>query len=1774
MSAFLLHRRALSLCAGLLTGLFGGLVAVAPSPASADELPYISVQGPEEYTSFPVTSTESSPPLVMLTLSRDHQLHYKAYNDYSDLDGDLQPETTYKHSVDYYGYFDSYKCYTYDTANHRFNPASITSTKYCSGQWSGNFLNWATMTRMDAVRKLLYGGLRSTDSSSLTVLERGYLPTDGHSFAKYYNGSDASQLTPFTPAATNPTSSYLFTGLTVSATALSGVGVSTNTSTYGGATKYSFTIPTTGLSLSVGDQVRIQSTTSSLAVFGGVYSLTATLATIYVYPQSWVGTGTILTATLTNLSRTGLSICNLTPGGGTGGNLSQSNTDRPRIRVASGNYELWGANEQRQCQWRGGNNSLTAFSQDQQSSFLAGFRSNGNRSLFSGLNASAENPLQTERGLGTGIAQGEYVARVAACVTGLEGTERCKAYPAAETSGAVKKPIGLLQVYGDGNRIKFGMVTPSYQKNVSGGVLRKALPGPTSSVGLSDEINVASDGSFTGAAGIISNLNKLRIYGYKYDSGDSYGASGADGCTYQRTGIAKGNTGSGTVVSEGNCSSWGNPLGEAYIETLRYLAGEGPADTDFVYGSGSRDATLGLSVVSSWNDPIDETNFCSSLNVIAFNASVSSYDTDSADQFSNLAGSPSISTLTNQVGTLEGLTGRYFVGKNGTSADNSLCTAKDYVNLASAKGICPEAASLDGGWLMAGAAYFAKTQPIRDDIDTGDNAGNVLTVDTYGIALATNVPRIEVRDPADPSIVLAEILPLYRLTLPSGVGGGAIVDFRIVEENVAAGTGRYYVNWEDSSQGGDYDQDLWGTISYQLSADKTQVSVTTDAVSASTNNPQGFGYIMGGTNKDGAHFHSGIYDFDYTDPTTVTVRVGGSTGTVANGTTFASTGGINSSGGCVDCELGDPATTVTYTLGGSDVGSLEEPLFYASKFGGFSDTNSSDSPDLVSEWDSRQADGSSGSDGLPDNYFFVSNPNALESSLQRAFSDILARVASGTAAAVVANAREGEGAIYQALYEPVRPDTDTEGEVQWIGTLHALWVDDAGYLREDNGNAVLDDYDTDPAVELYFDEDEGVTRIRRFDGDPGTETATSTPDSLENLGTLWNAREELSSLGDVLTQRTYGSATAGRYIFTWLDLNQNGEVDDGEQLPFTEATFSDRFGILNAENQNDADSIVRFVRGEEQDDLRNRTLNYDGDDAGTRETQRLGDIVNSTPTVVGTPQESFDLLYNDETYGAFREQYRFRRQMIYVGANDGLLHAFNGGFYNSSEKAFETQSVLGTEPNHPLGAELWAYAPYNLLPHLTWTTSTDYAHTWYVDGKPRVFDARVFAEDADHPYGWGTLMVVGFRLGGGELDIVVDDADNSFSDFALDDGDTLTTRPVFVLFDVTNPEAEPRLLGEIADPNPSAPTLGFTTSYPTVVGVRDAGASPSSIGTGDRWYLIFGNGPDNLDQATSARSGHVYVYDLEAMAYVDGYDGYNLGSQAVNSFVGDPVTADWDLNFKADAVYFGTGGGTPEEPTGSLFKIDVDERPDATLWTEPELLVDPGNPILTTPSVTFDEAGNKWIYAGTGRFYTNPDKTSSDQQSVFGVIDQLPGSSTDYDALVDVTDAVVDLGGTVVGVTDVDSVAELEFEAADAGGWRLNFEVPDAAARNVSQTSLFNEILYVTAFTPSESLCTGEGSSELYGLYYKTGTTRSDTPVFGCQTSDGSCEATTDITVRSVDLGSGLAASPTLQVGGDVRDTRGLTVFSQTSTGAIGRTEGSLTDSARSGEIDWREIRE
>jgi len=1724
-------QRFVPVLAALLLGLLGA------NPALSAGLPYISEpDNLQKYSSLPVTSVETAKPQAMITLSNDHQLFLRAYNDFTDLDDDGDIETTYQHSFRYYGYFDDRKCYDY--SGGIFVPSGIAgSDGYCSGNWSGNFLNWASMARMDVVRKILFGGKRIVDDSvtldgtARTVLERAYLPNDAHAWAKYYNGDDIAKLTPFS-------------------------GIETNAA---------------------------------------------------------------------DARDNGITICNTTY---PDANVDSEDVDSPPLmRVARGNYSLWAGNERWQCLWREEENATNDNDPDQ-----------------SGIAAYGRSPRRNDRGVG----EDDYIVRVEVCTAGLKEGDRCKTYPDGS-----EKPIGLLQEFGDNERMLFGLTAGTFKKNKSGGDVMKRVGTFT------DEVNSEVDGRFIATFGLrnadgntngkqqnqsFGLVNALSLYRIiEYDHGNGV----YNDCTFR---LAE--------FSNGECKSWGNPLAEAYLTALRWYANEPPSG-DFR----ANDSTLidGLNQPQSYQPPsVDADNECASLNTVVFNASTISYDGDELDDNSDglssvNAGQTSIE-LTNLIGANEGIHGKsFFVGENGQTAqgdaDHQLCTAKEVNALGDVRGVCPEGPRLEGTFRIAGAAYHAHI----GDVNTKNQIGGQQSVKTYAVQLASNTPKLDLKTPSgNRSITLLPACLNLDLRGANSDRNGAcaIVDFRhaipptVIDnptaEDLGESTslpnqarcsfdspasvrrGKLYINWENGEQGGDYDQDMWGVLDYRLSDD--QLCITTNAIGYSGGGARmGFGYSLSGTTEDGAHFHSGAEGFTFNDTTDARDCSSG-------------------------CNLGDAASAYTYQLGDSKAGLLKDPLWYAAKYGGFikdgsKTANGRLAPISTSQWDSENASGDPIPDGNPDNYFFAVEPRQLENSLRRVFEKIVGQVASGTAAAVVANAREGEGAVYQALFEPTRTDANGN-EVRWIGALQALWIDNNGRLREDDGDFSLGTFAEDPVVELFFDQSSSDvsqqrTRVRRFSGDPANDQATIV--ELDDLNPLWNARDKLAALTNVTDHRPYNSvATSGRSIYTWLDLDLDGVVDgersagdnaDGaEVMRFLPSNFgSGRAGLVNAPEPAVAEELVNYIRGEDASGtgLRNRTLDYDGD--GDTETMRLGDIINSTPTVVGAPAEAFDLLYDDGTYKEFRQQYRDRRNVVYVGANDGMLHAFNAGFYNAGARKFVESPQNDSRTAHPLGSELWAYVPFHLLPHLTWLTDTDYTHVWYMDGKPRIFDARIFPVDDDHPNGWGTVLVAGMRFGGGDIALPMnkkcdpvtnllgigqlvcslgDLVEATFGDFELgsaiasllrESGDEkeLTLRSSFVVMDVTNPEKPPKLLGEISEPD-----MGFTSMRPSVIANSAKGnADGDADNISDDWYLVLGNGPDNLnsvpdnlEKAESTRSARVWVLDLKKLvetgeiAYESGFGPAELPGTVVAGTGGDPdqgsfvtgtTTADWDLDFRADAVYLGVAGGTADAPDGSLHKVGL--KPDATSpgssapadWTGPFRLTDTGNPITVVPSVTIDNLGNWWVLSGTGRFFGDPDRPSTDQQTLFGIIDPVgngdaPGTAVSFSGLTDVTNAEVLEDGSVNNVTDVDNEVELVNTVRDAGGWQLGLATTAGPAeRVVTRTSVLGGIVFAAAFTPNTSLCGAQGRSRLFGLRFDTGAPSSQIPTFGTDATGG-LDDNPDPTIRSVDIGVGIGSAPSLYVGG-ARDNRGLTIFTQTSTGAIQQSEGNVSDAARSGELDWRE---
>ncbi|HBN26509.1 MAG TPA: hypothetical protein DD405_03455, partial [Desulfobacteraceae bacterium] len=579
-------------------------------------------------------------------------------------------------------------------------------------------------------------------------------------------------------------------------------------------------------------------------------------------------------------------------------------------------------------------------------------------------------------------------------------------------------------------------------------------------------------------------------------------------------------------------------------------------------------------------------------------------------------------------------------------------------------------------------------------------------------------------------------------------------------------------------------------------------------------------------------------------------------------------------------------------------------LMDAARNGGFEDMDGdnlpdgdyTDPPEDRLEWD---RDG----DGRPDTYFEVTDGKKLEAELLNAINVMLNRAAtSGTAVSILSASSEGAGNLLQAYFKPMVA-TGTE-EARWVGYLQSHWLDEKGNLREDTDQDHKLDTSIDKIIKFFPAADE--TLIKVFDVSPADpfpdlDTAPNILKSMDNINPVWDA-------GKLLAARSPDN----RKIFTFIDKDNDGTVDESTDDPFDAAGEVIRFqtdaaplkpylGLLDttiwidlgATHDNRFSNLVKFIRGYDtgfSGDPEIRTRNING------EVWKLGDIIFSTPMILSSPPDNYDLLYSDESYRTFFKAFKDRETMAYVGANDGMIHAFTSWVFNS--ETIEYTQKPGTSED--IGDELWAYIPQTLLPHLKWLADKDYGHVYYADLKPKIFDAKILPDDTHYadPDGddnWGTFMLTGLNRGGKHI--------WSRGDFDNNPGTADTVKhfyPSYTCLDITDPR-NPRLLWEKTYAKPGSPfenadndtDLGLTTSSPSIARV------------GEKWFAIFGSGPADYD-GISDRKGHVFVVDLKTgEPYQNGTDDWLFEGINDRATMASPVSLNKNMNYNVEAAYIG-----------------------------------------------------------------------------------------------------------------------------------------------------------------------------------------------------------------------------------------------------------------------------
>ena len=866
-------------------------------------------------------------------------------------------------------------------------------------------------------------------------------------------------------------------------------------------------------------------------------------------------------------------------------------------------------------------------------------------------------------------------------------------------------------------------------------------------------------------------------------------------------------------------------------------------------------------------------------------------------------------------------------------------------------------------------------------------------------------------------------------------------------------------------------------------------------------------------------------------------------------------------------------------------------LWLAAKYGGFKDSDGDGLPYTNStcgtaspnakcdEWDEiNNSTKLTPGDGIPDNYFVAENGSEFKTAFLDVLTDILQRESSGSSASVLATTGEGEGAVYQAYFIPEKIVANKK--LSWIGYLHGLFIDKHGNIREDTGlNDTLNyEIDTngdgtadilgDRIVKMSFDSNANATVVNKYDdlnmngvADSG-ELVAGSPFALGDVATIWEA-------GKVL----WDTNPANRVIKTSTQDTCTTSTPCAATL-FTTANKTALRPYLRASTDNEAEAIIRYIRGEDTPitiggttyTYRNRTFEI----GGVSKTWKLGDTVYSTPTTVTKPSENYDFIYSDSTYAAFKSQYKSRRHVVYAGANDGMLHAFNAGFYSTDELKYcdtwsdgNGNSRIDTgecSGSNDLGKELFAFIPQSLLPHLKWLTDTTYTHVYYVDLKPKVVDARIFTADATHPNGWGTVLIGGMRFGGRDITFT-DDFDGNGST------EQKTFYSAYFALDITDPEDSAsygKLLWTYTD---STGDLNMTTSYPAVA--RTGPKNPFSTATGT-WHVVFGSGPTSY-AGTSTKSGKIYVLNLATGALARKI--VNSSVLMNNAFMAEPITIDVDLDYQVDVIYIGNtycgsgGGCTSSTWRGKMYRISTGENTDPNNWQTPSVLFDPQQPVTSAPVAAMDEKANLWVFFGTGRFLDSTDESldGTERWGFYGIKDTCkpwknPTCTTTIlkANLFDSSNVDVCLGGTTTtcsGNAQTWSTILASIHNPTNQGWYIDFST--AGERVLSQPVVLGGLTVWTTYIPSTDPCAYEGTSNVYATFYKTGTAYKKY-VF---------EQTGATVMRSESLGVGIPSSVGVMVTGDNK----IMGFVQQSTGTIIQIEQITPFTLRSGFIGWKQ---
>lgn len=504
---------------------------------------------------------------------------------------------------------------------------------------------------------------------------------------------------------------------------------------------------------------------------------------------------------------------------------------------------------------------------------------------------------------------------------------------------------------------------------------------------------------------------------------------------------------------------------------------------------------------------------------------------------------------------------------------------------------------------------------------------------------------------------------------------------------------------------------------------------------------------------------------------------------------------------------------------------------------------------------------------------------------------------------------------------------------------------------------------------------------------------------------IWSAQAQLSN-------RT----SATRIITTWNPVINSSA---GGGVPFQWSSISATQQAQLQPSDALGNSRLQYLRGDTALEKRN---------GGTFRNRSflLGDIVNSAPVYVSPP--SNPAYYAFSSYISFVKAQATRQSMLYLGANDGMLHAFNASS----------------------GAEQFAFIPNGVFSNLYNLTAPLYnqGHLFFVDGSPEAGDVT-FSDGS-----WHTILAGGENAGGKSI-------------YALD----ITNAPSLT----SEAQLANAVLWEYTDTD-----LGLTYSQPQI-GQINTGTS-----TAPKFAVFFGNGYNSANNnavlyAVNPQTGQL-IKKLNLCTAVpsacDATQPQGLSTVAlgqIDGLQGQPNTV----------VYAG-------DLQGNMWTIDISSSAPATWSARVLLQAKDSSgkiqPITTPPVVTLNPSYPKFpglfVMFGTGQLLTLTDLTSTQTQSVYGIWDQTASISTktrsnlQSQTLSLVTTTVSHLPKSILMSTanNVDWTIKQ--------GWYA--DLPIAGQRVITNSQLINGSFLTTLNTPPATTC-GLPSSMFLDINYLTG---------------------------------------------------------------------------------------